>query len=119
MQLSELVFLVMTQNGLEGILASKIKFGRGLSLAAGTTGKGSGATTKADVLSFGRGQGFFAGVAGEGILITRDDESVRRYYGKDATPQEILGKKTVYNRDASKLIMLLSKAAKPIPTAGK
>lgn len=118
-ELSELVFLVMTQGGLDAILASKVKFGSGLSLAAGTTGKGSGASAKTDVLSFGRGKGLFAGVAGEGILVTRDDESVRRYYGKDATPQEILSKKTVYNRDASKLITLLSKAAKPIPTTGK
>lgn len=117
-QLSELVFLIMSQKGLDAILASKVKFGSNLSLAAGS-GKGSGTNANADVLSFGRGKGLFAGVAGEGILVEKDNESVRRYYGKDAPPQEILGMKTVYNRDASKLIMLLSKAAKPRPTAGK
>lgn len=114
-EVAEMIFLIMTKRGFEEILDSKIKFGARTSIAAGGAGKGIGATAQTDVISFVRGKGLYGGLAGEGMVVTPDDESVKRYYGNAAAAEDILVKKKVYSRDASKLLSLLTKAARTAP----
>lgn len=111
-EVAEMIFLIMTKSGFKEILDSKIKFGARTSIAAGGVGKGIGATAHTDVISFVRGKGLYGGLAGEGMVVNPDAESVKRYYGNNASTEDILVNKKVYSRDASKLVSLLTKAAK-------
>lgn len=113
---SEVLYLVMTDAGLKGLMSARVKLGGSLGVAAGGSGAASEGTLTADLLSFARGQGLYAGVVGKGMVLESDVAAVRTYYGQEATPEDILMRKKVYNRDASKLVSLLAKAARPVTT---
>lgn len=112
-EVSEVIYLVMTPKGLDALMSTKVKLGGSIGVAAGAVGAGKGGTLDADLLSFARGKGLYAGVVGKGMVVEPDGQAVKSYYGRDATPEDILFKKKVYNRDASKLVSLVAKAARP------
>ena len=65
---SEVIFMIMSKNGLDAMLSTKAQFGGDMSIAAGPVGTGTRAAT-ADVLSFSRSKGAFAGLTAEGSII--------------------------------------------------
>ena len=99
---SEIVLLVMSERGMEKLLASSFKLGADITLAAGPVGGGAAAGT-ADVLSYARSKGAFAGVSLSGAVVKTKDKFNEAYYGQAVSPTDILIRKTVSNPQADQL----------------
>src|SRR4051794_40507293 len=61
-QVSEIVTLVMTDKGLRSLLATSVKLGPDVSVAAGPVGAGATADIISDLVSFSRAKGVYGGV---------------------------------------------------------
>ncbi|MGR0482258.1 MAG: lipid-binding SYLF domain-containing protein [Candidatus Electronema sp. V4] len=111
---SELVLLVMTEEGLNALLSTELKLGADISVAAGPVGKNAKAQT-ADVLVFGRSKGVFGGVSVEGaVLAPRYDWNRAYYYSTELiSPMDILIKQRVSNRQAELLRRSLPGGSRP------
>ena len=99
---SEIILLVMSDRGMEKLLASSFKLGADITLAAGPVGGGASAAT-ADVLSYARSKGAFAGVSLSGAVVKTKDKFNEAYYGQAVSPTDILIRKTVSNPQADQL----------------
>jgi len=84
-QAVDLVMLIMNDNGMRNLLASKFKLGADASVAAGPVGRAATADTdwklRAQVLSYSRARGVFAGLELSGAGIHQDKDSTREFYG--------------------------------------
>jgi len=93
-QMNDVIFVVMNERGLNGLLSSRFTLGADASVAAGPVGRYSQAATdlslRAGILSYSRSRGLFAGVALDGAVVTQDNNSNTAYYGKYVTSNDIL-----------------------------
>ena len=93
-QTAEVLFLIMTDKGLQSVMKDEFKVGADASVAVGPIGAGVEAGTtanlRADILSFSRTQGLFGGVSFEGSLIKPRRSWNERYYGRPASVREIV-----------------------------
>jgi len=88
-QVSEVLILVMTEKGLNSLLATSAKLGGDASVAAGPVGIGAGGEVVTDMVSFSRSQGLYGGLSLNGSVIqVNDDWNVAYYYPK-ITPVDI------------------------------
>jgi len=91
---TDLVLLVMSKRGMNGMLASKFTLGGEASAAAGPVGRDTtaqtDATMRADILSWSRSRGVFAGVSLQGGTLRPDNDANRAIYGGGVTSAEIL-----------------------------
>src|SRR5204862_7705381 len=88
---SEVVTLVMTDKGLNTLLADSVKLGGDAAVAAGPVGAGAQSNLAADFVSFSRSTGVYGGVNFDGTVITTADEWNRTYYGKSgAAPNSLV-----------------------------
>jgi lipid-binding SYLF domain-containing protein len=110
--ISEMVTLVMTDKGLNSLLANSFKIGGDASIAAGPVGAGAQSNLTADLVSFTRAQGVYAGINFDGTIVSVSDEWNRAYYGQETNAADILLRRTVHNRQATELLNVVSKAAK-------
>jgi len=108
-EIAELMFLVMTQKGLDSLMSSSFKLGADASASAGPVGAGTGAATS-DLLVYSRSKGVFAGVDVSGAVVKPSEDYNEAYYGKAASPIDIIVKGSAKNPDAQ--AALLSKVAK-------
>lgn len=85
-QAVDLVMLVMNENGMRNMLASKFKLGADASVAAGPVGRHAEGSTdwkmRAEVLTYSRARGLFAGITLNGAVITQHQEDTRDFYGR-------------------------------------
>lgn len=111
---SELVLLVMTEEGLNALLSTELKLGADISAAAGPVGKNAKAQT-ADVLVFGRSKGVFGGVSVEGALLApRYDWNRAYYYSTELiSPMDILIRRTASNQQAEPLRRAMPGGSRP------
>ncbi len=90
----DLVLLVMSQRGIEGLLNSKFTLGADASVAAGPVGRhaeaGADVTLKGEIYSYSRSKGVFAGVSVKGAVINEDTDANWGYYDRPLSPKEIL-----------------------------
>lgn len=101
---SELVFVVRNQKGLEEFYRTDFKLGVDVSMAVGPVGGGGSAKgITADLVAYARKRGVFAGVAVDGSVIAVSDDSNAAYYGKAVRPTDIIVKQTVSNPKSSDL----------------
>ena len=93
-QMTDLIFVVMNERGLTGLLSSNFTLGADASVAAGPVGRNSQAATdlslRAGILSYSRSRGLFGGIALDGAVVTQDNNSNTAYYGKPVTSKDIL-----------------------------
>lgn len=93
-QAVDLVMVVMNQEGMDHLLASKFKLGADASAAAGPIGRDAGADTdikmRSEVLTYSRARGLFAGVDLSGAALTQDKDETRLLYGKFVPFADIL-----------------------------
>ena len=108
---SETVTLVMTDKGLNSLLASSAKLGGDVSVAAGPIGAGANADIKSDLVAYSRAKGVYGGLNLEGSVIAVADDWNREYYGTGALPPDILMRGTVHNAQADRLAEMLARAA--------
>jgi lipid-binding SYLF domain-containing protein len=91
---TDLVMLVMSKKGMDGILSSKFTLGGEVSAAAGPVGRDStaqtDATMRADILSWSRSRGVFGGLSLQGGTLRADEETDKALYGSNVTSKEIL-----------------------------
>ena len=115
-QTSEAVVLIMTQKGVDSLLANKLTLGADGSVAIGPKGMGADTNIKTDFVTFTRAKGLYAGVSFDGASIRSRDELNAAYYGEDVRPADILvAHKTKPNPHSKELHAMLGTAlAKPV-----
>ena len=101
---SEMVFVVRSQKGLEEFYRNNFKLGADASMAAGPSGESVSAKGIAgDLVAYARKKGVFAGISVDGSIIAVSDESNADYYGKAVRPTDIIVKHTVSNPKSADL----------------
>ncbi|MFI5247841.1 MAG: lipid-binding SYLF domain-containing protein [Nitrospirales bacterium] len=90
---SEMIFVVRTQKGLEEFYHNDFKLGADASMAVGPIGEGASVKgISADLVAYARKKGVFAGISVDGSMIAVSDESNQVYYGKSLRPMDIVVK---------------------------
>ena len=110
---TDLIMLVMSEQGADKLLASQFTVGAQGSAAAGPVGRTATAQTdaqlRADILSWSRAKGLFAGVALEGATLRQDLDDNAALYGKQLENRDIVTKGVRPPAAAAKLITLLNR----------
>lgn len=109
-QESEVIYLVMSEDGLRALMGTKFQLGADGSIAAGPVGVGAQAATT-DILSFSRSVGIFGGISAEGTVIAPDFSRNEAYYGQPASASEILLRHMVEKPEANPLVTTIAAAA--------
>ncbi|TMG82181.1 MAG: lipid-binding SYLF domain-containing protein [Betaproteobacteria bacterium] len=102
---SEVVTLVMTEKGLNSLLAPSVKLGGDASVAAGPIGAGAKSDVVADFVSFSRAKGLYGGLNLDGTVIAISNEWNEAYYNKKGIlPPDIIVRMTARNKGGDKLV---------------
>jgi lipid-binding SYLF domain-containing protein len=109
-QESEVIYLVMSEAGMNALMGTKFQVGADGTVTAGPVGVGAQAATT-DVLSFSRGVGLFGGISAEGTIIQPDIDRNTAYYGRITSASDILVHHAVQNDNASALVAKVSETA--------
>jgi lipid-binding SYLF domain-containing protein len=108
---SEVVTLVMTEKGLNSLLAPSVKLGGDASVAAGPIGAGAKSDVVADFISFSRAKGLYGGLNLDGTVLAISNEWNEAYYQKKPVlPPDILVRMSARNKGADKLLANVSHA---------
>ncbi len=106
-QASEVILVFMTKRAIDAVLFNKVKLGADASVAAGPIGAGieAGTTTnfREDVYSYSKSKGLFAGASVEGAVLDTRESLNLEYYGRNVSPEDIVFKNRVDNRNADDL----------------
>jgi len=98
-QSTDLVLLIMNDNGVKHLLEDKVALGAEASLAAGPVGRNARAMTdaqlKAEILSYSRAQGLFAGIDLTGGVLKPDTDANEDTYGAGIHTKNIVIDHTV------------------------
>lgn len=112
-KVSEMMFIVLTDKGLNALLENRFKFGAEAGLTVVTIGGGVGgdSTTAlgADIVAYAKSVGLFAGGALEGSYVAPDTDWDKLYYGGAPTTRSILFEGRYSNPGADRLRSLLTK----------
>jgi lipid-binding SYLF domain-containing protein len=110
----DIVMLVMSQKGMDGLLASKFTLGADASVAAGPVGRDASAQTdatlKADILSWSKSKGVFGGLALQGGTLRVDNDGDKELYGRSVTGTDILTSKVQAPTSASAFLSALTRS---------
>ncbi len=91
---TDVVALVMSEDGVKHLLQSKFTVGAEASAAAGPVGRNATAETDAqlhaEILSYSRQRGIYGGISLNGATLREDDAANKQLYGKDMKNREIL-----------------------------
>jgi lipid-binding SYLF domain-containing protein len=91
---AQIIFIVLTEKGLQALLDSQFKIGADASVAVATIGVGiSGSTTaalNADIVAYSSTRGLFAGISLDGTLISTRSDWNQAYYGQPTAAQQIV-----------------------------
>jgi lipid-binding SYLF domain-containing protein len=109
---SEVVTLVMTEKGLNSLMAPSVKLGGDASVAAGPIGAGAKSDVVADFVSFSRAKGLYGGLNLDGTVIAISNDWNEIYYNKKGTlPPDILIRMSARNKGGDKLLADVARAA--------
>src|SRR4029078_3773366 len=108
---SETVTLVMTDRGLNSLMASSVKLGGDASVAAGQSGAGANADVTADLIAFSRSKGVYGGLNLNGTVVSVADNWNQAYYGSSVTPPDILMTARAHHPTADQLADAISRGA--------
>lgn len=109
---SEVVTLVMSEKGLNSLLAPSVKLGGDASVAAGPIGAGAKSDVVSDFITFSRAKGIYGGLNLDGTVIAISNEWNEAYYGKKGIlPPDILVRMSARNKGADKLLSDVARAA--------
>lgn len=90
----DLILLVMSPRGIEGLLKDQFTVGADAALSVGPIGRHAEAGTdillQGEIYSYSRSKGAFAGVSLKGAIISADTDANWGYYDRPLSPQEIL-----------------------------
>jgi SH3 domain-containing YSC84-like protein 1 len=111
---TDVIMLVMNDEGEGKLLSSRFTLGAEGSIAAGPVGRTATAQTDAqlhaEILSWSRSQGLFAGIALEGATLRQDqDDNAQLYGGRKLDNREIVTQHVHPPKSAARLLALLNK----------
>jgi SH3 domain-containing YSC84-like protein 1 len=112
LSVSQTVTLVMTEKGLNTLLANSVKLGGDASVAAGPVGAGANSDITTDFVAFSRSKGLYGGLSLEGAVIGPANDWNNAYYGKDVLPPDILVRGGTRNPQGDQLAADIGRAAK-------
>jgi len=112
-EVSELVTLVMTEKGLNALLSSSFKIGGDASVAVGPVGAGAHTNVVADLITFARSKGLYGGLNLDGTVVKVAGDWNGDYYGRAASPTDILIRQKVTTHRADSLRKHLASASRP------
>lgn len=111
---TDVVILVLNDEGARSIMKSKVKLGAEASVAAGPLGRTTEASTnapmKAEMLSYSRARGVFAGVSVSGMTLRVDGDANENLYGEKVSAEQILKGQVSMPKEAKPLITELQRA---------
>jgi lipid-binding SYLF domain-containing protein len=112
-----MLFMIMTDRGLQALMNSQFKLGADAALTLATVGAGiQGATTAAagaDIVAIARSRGLFAGMSVQGSLLSYLPDYARDYYGRDASARQIVVGMEVHNPGSDPLRAMLMRFGTP------
>ena len=108
---SEMITLVMTDKGMNSLLASTFKLGGDASIAVGPVGSGAKSDLMADLIAFSRSKGVYGGLNLDGTIVSTNDDWNKAYFGKPVLPPDILVRATVGNKGAAALLSAVAAGA--------
>jgi SH3 domain-containing YSC84-like protein 1 len=112
-EVSEALILVMTDKGLNSLMASTFKIGGDASIAVGPVGAGAKSTITADLVSFTRAKGIYGGLNLDGTVVHTNIPWNDAYYnGSNVLPPDIVIRKTARSPKAAALLSAVANAAK-------
>jgi SH3 domain-containing YSC84-like protein 1 len=111
LSVSQTITLVMTDKGLNSLLANSVKLGGDASIAAGPVGTGASSDITTDFVAFSRSKGLYGGLNLEGSVISPADEWNSAYYGKNVLPPDILVRGDARNPQGEQLAADIGRAA--------
>ncbi|MGO1119121.1 lipid-binding SYLF domain-containing protein [Rhodovibrionaceae bacterium A322] len=105
---SEMVFAIMNDGALDAVLTNSFKFGGDVQVAAGTVGKGMGASTtsnfNADIYAYSDSVGLFGGGALEGAALLSNEEANATYYNAPGVKMDEIVLARKYNNPDADLL---------------
>jgi len=111
---TDVVILVLNDDGARSLMKSKVKLGAEASVAAGPVGRTAEASTnarmEAQMLSYSRSRGVFAGVSVSGMTLRVDGDANKNLYGEKVTQQQILKGDVTMPDEAKQLDAVLTQA---------
>ncbi len=112
---TDVVIMVLNDEGARSIMRSKVKLGAEASVAAGPVGRTQEASTnevmKAQMLSYSRAHGLFAGVSVSGMTLRVDGDADKNLYREKVRPQQILKGEGITMPDEAKPLIAAIKQA--------
>jgi lipid-binding SYLF domain-containing protein len=118
-EVTDVVLLIMTPKGLQGLLSSEFTIGADMSAAAGPAGKRGEVSTDlkftTDLVTYSRTKGLFAGLSLGGASVRAADDWNQSLYGRGYTVQEILlGTQLAVPQVAQGFIETVASSAGPV-----
>ena len=112
-EVSEAIIVVMTDKGLNSLLATTFKVGGDASIAAGPVGAGAKSTVTADLVSFTRSKGIYGGLNLDGTVVHANADFNGQFYGAKGKvlPPDILVRKTHKSAKSTPLLNAVAKVA--------
>jgi len=113
LEVSEALILVMTEKGLNSLMASSFKIGGDASIAAGPVGAGAKSTVTADLVSFTRSKGVYGGLNLDGTVVHTNGSWTDAYYQRSSVlPPDIVMRHTIHSPKAQPLLTQVANAMK-------
>jgi len=112
-EVSEAIIVVMTDKGLNSLLATTFKVGGDASIAAGPVGAGAKSTITADLVSFTRSKGVYGGLNLDGTVVHANTDYNAQFYGAKGKvlPPDILIRHTHKSAQSTPLLNAVAKVA--------
>jgi lipid-binding SYLF domain-containing protein len=111
LSVSQTITLVMTEKGLNSLLANSVKLGGDASIAAGPVGAGANSDVTTDFVAFSRAKGLYGGLNLEGSVISPANDWNNTYYGKNVLPPDIVIRGDAHNPNGDILAADIAKAS--------
>jgi SH3 domain-containing YSC84-like protein 1 len=113
LDVSEAIIVVMTDKGLNSLLATTFKMGGDASIAAGPVGASARSTVTADLITFTRAKGVYGGLNLDGTVVNTNIPWNDAFFGRtNLLPPDILIRRTVTSPKAAGLLADVAKATK-------
>src|SRR4051812_15975524 len=91
---SELILLIMTQKGLDGVLRDQFKIGAQAGISVATLGSGIegaiGGASPPDIVAWSSSTGLYGGLTVDGSIIRAEPNQDSEFYGRRVTSREVL-----------------------------
>ena len=112
-QASEIVVMIMSEKAVDKFNETKFDLGAAGNMTIGKVGGGVAEDTPGDLVVYNRSKGLFVSLNLAGVSIAVHDDYNKSYYGKPATPKQILSNE-VFNAATNDLTFAVKQVGKKV-----